>query len=105
MRPIRRSSLAPSACASAVSGALTSEKPFGSLLIANPVSITPLERARPRVSYSFLHNTGRQSRAQCCARELWSTWSTWSAVINLTSRAGELRSAPSGPDDRDWVMG
>ena len=25
-------------CASAVSGALTSEKPFGSLLIANPVS-------------------------------------------------------------------
>ena len=24
------------------------------------------------------------------------TWSTWSAVINLTSRAGELRSAPSG---------
>ena len=33
-----RSVLAPSACASAVSGALTSEKPFGSLLIANPVS-------------------------------------------------------------------
>ena len=27
------------------------------------------------------------------------TWSTWSAVINRTSRAGELRSAPSGPDD------
>jgi len=25
--------------------------------------------------------------------------STWSAVSNLTSRAGELRSAPSGPDD------
>ena len=33
------------------------------------------------------------------------TWSTWSAVINLTSRAGELRSAPSGPDDRDRVTG
>ena len=33
------------------------------------------------------------------------TWSTWSAVINLTSRAGELRSAPSGPDDRDRVAG
>ena len=31
------------------------------------------------------------------------TWSTWSAVINLTSRAGELRSAPSGPDDRHRV--
>ena len=30
---------------------------------------------------------------------LFSTWSTWSAVGNLTSRAGELRSAPSGPDD------
>ena len=30
----------------------------------------------------------------------FSTWSTWSAVISLTSRAGELRSAPSGPDDR-----
>ena len=38
MGPIRRSVLAPSACASVVSGALTSEKPFGSLLIANPVS-------------------------------------------------------------------
>ena len=34
-----------------------------------------------------------------------STWSTWSAVGNLTSRAGELRSAPSGPDDRDRVAG
>ena len=33
------------------------------------------------------------------------TWSTWSAVISLTSRAGELRSAPSGPDDRDRVTG
>ena len=31
----------PSACASAVSGALTSEKPIGSLLIANPVSSPP----------------------------------------------------------------
>ena len=26
-------------------------------------------------------------------------------IINLTSRAGELRSAPSGPDDRDRVTG
>ena len=34
-----------------------------------------------------------------------SSWSTWSAVINLTSRAGELRSAPSGPDDRDRATG
>ena len=34
----------------------------------------------------------------------WS-WSTWSAVGNLTSRAGELRSAPSGPDDRDRATG
>ena len=32
-------------------------------------------------------------------------WSTWSAVGNLTSRAGELRSAPSGPDDRHRVAG
>ena len=32
-------------------------------------------------------------------------WSTWSAVINLTSRAGELRSAPSKPDDRYRVVG
>ena len=29
----------------------------------------------------------------------------WSAVINLTSRAAELRSAPSGPDDRCRVAG
>ena len=34
-----------------------------------------------------------------------STWSTWSAVINRTSRAGELRSAPSGPDDWHRVAG
>ena len=33
------------------------------------------------------------------------TWSTWSAVINLTSRAGELRSAPSGPDARGRAAG
>ena len=37
--------------------------------------------------------------------DLRCTWSTWSAVISLTSRAGELRSAPSGPDDRDRVAG
>ena len=30
---------------------------------------------------------------------------TWSTVGSLTSRAGELRSAPSGPDDRDRVAG
>ena len=39
------------------------------------------------------------------APQLFTTWSTWSAVINLTSRAGELRSAPSGPDDRCRVTG
>ena len=33
------------------------------------------------------------------------SWSTWSAVINRTSRAGELRSAPSGPDDWHRVAG
>ena len=33
------------------------------------------------------------------------TWSTWSAVINRTSRAGELRSAPSEPDDWHRVTG
>ena len=32
-------------------------------------------------------------------------WSTWSAVINLTSRTGELRSAPSWPDARHRVTG
>ena len=36
MSPLRRSALAE-----AVSGALTPEKPFGSLLIANPVSSPP----------------------------------------------------------------
>ena len=40
----------------------------------------------------------------CGVVSTWS-WSTWSAVISLTSRAGELRSAPSGPDDRDRVAG
>ena len=33
------------------------------------------------------------------------TWSTWSAVINLTPRTGELRSAPSWPDARHRVAG
>ena len=32
-------------------------------------------------------------------------WSTWSAVINLTPRTGELRSAPSWPDARHRVAG
>ena len=33
------------------------------------------------------------------------SWSTWSAQsFSLTSRAGELRSAPSEPDDRDRVL-
>jgi len=35
----------------------------------------------------------------------YATWSTWSAVISLTSRAGELRSAPSEPDDRYRATG
>ena len=38
-------------------------------------------------------------------RKVLGTWSTWSAVINLTSRAGELRSAPSGPDEWYRVAG
>ena len=33
------------------------------------------------------------------------TWSTWSAVINLTPRTGELRSASSWPDARHRVAG
>ena len=43
--------------------------------------------------------------SQTSAQRHLHSWSTWSAVINLTSRAGELRSAPSGPDDRDRVAG
>jgi len=38
-------------------------------------------------------------------QHLLALWSTWSAVGNLTSRAGGLRSTPSGPDDRDRVTG
>ena len=33
------------------------------------------------------------------------TWSTWSAVINLTPRTGELRSASSWPGARDRAAG
>ena len=39
--------------------------------------------------------TSRIFSVWICAREHGKFWSTWSAVINLTSRAGELRSAPS----------
>ena len=42
----------------------------------------------------------RSARSWSTWRARQSTWSTWSAVSNRTStRAGELRSAPSGPDD------
>ena len=41
------------------------------------------------------------SAQQCGGR----TWSTWSAVINLTPRTGELRSASSWPDARYRVTG
>ena len=46
-----------------------------------------------------------RARSRKTSRHAVRTWSTWSAVINLTSRAGELRSAPSGPDDRYRVTG
>ena len=48
---------------------------------------------------------GKEGVLLAVAHWAWSTWSTWSAVGNLTSRAGELRSAPSGPDDRHRVAG
>ena len=71
--------------------------------------------AKQRVA-SFLFRTLAESeqRAHSCPGvwgrlERWTgvvcTWSTWSAVINRTSRAGELRSAPSGPDDWHRVAG
>ena len=43
----------------------------------------------------------REPRENTCR----GSWSTWSAVINLTSRTGELRSAPSWPDARHRVAG
>ena len=56
----------------------------------------------------------REASRSEASRGTWSTWtallplgnltppwSTWSAVINRTSRAGGLRSTPSGPDD--WL--
>ena len=63
MSPIRRSVLAPSACASAVSGALTSEKPFGSLLPhRKPCQQSPPTERYVRATYTekstrptFLH--------------------------------------------------
>ena len=42
-------------CASAVSGALTSEKPIGSLLIANPVSRELAESSHGNVRKSHIH--------------------------------------------------
>ena len=43
--------------------------------------------------------------ATLCSHSSSVTWSTWSAVINRTSRAGKLRSTPSGPDDWHRVAG
>ena len=51
---------------------------------------SPMARRRRRFFRVFFH-----------AR----SWSTWSAVGNLTSRAGGLRSTPSGPDDWHRVAG
>ena len=72
-----------------------------------------LSRAREDLA-SEREEAGRLQRASVTAGQpklpqkqaaLTCTWSTWSAVGNLTSRAGGLRSAPSGPDDRDRVTG
>ena len=65
MSPIRRSALAE-----AVSGALTSEKPFGSLLIANPVS--RVSYGNVRKSYIHVEQLQRSTalRARLNARAL-----------------------------------
>ena len=52
-----------------------------------------------------LRFVGREHRGRLLTHVHSGTWSTWSAVINRTSRAGELRSAPSGPDDWHRVAG
>ena len=51
------------------------------------------------------HRACAVSVGGCVSLVCTRTWSTWSAVGNLTSRAGELRSASSGPDDRYRVTG
>ena len=52
-----------------------------------------------------MHNRSTPRRLRRSSSQLRCTWSTWRAVINRTSRAGELRSAPSGPDDWHRVAG
>ena len=72
----------------------------GALAVAHPreSASSYLSSQSLAASRCNLHATPRSSHSR-------RSWSTWSAVISLTSRAGELRSAPSGPDDRDRVAG
>jgi len=78
---------------------------------ARPLELTALEQAAaPRsTGGGVLHEQVAGSQyigaSQMAATSRQAARSTWSAVISLTSRAGELRSAPSGPDDRDRVAG
>ena len=89
----RRPTLSPHPARAAPSPAARAQRP-ALRKVRRPRSDAPVPRAD---ACSLCASRGRgRSRG---------TWSTWSAVISLTSRAEELRSAPSGPDDRDRVAG
>ena len=67
--------------------------------IAHPgLSPGPINRRLRRRGHEVLFTPAQPVMQQI-------TWSTWSAVISLTSSQGRgaVRSAPSGPDDRDRV--
>ena len=72
-------------------------------LLSAPVRRTAGERGRR--SIAELGERLQRLRFYAPSSQPRATWSTWSAVSNRTSRAGELRSAPSGPDDWDRVTG
>ena len=69
--------------------------PLGVCLFLSLFAVCRRFSLQPSCHPAVFHGSSRYTQS----------WSTWSAIINRTCGAGELRSAPSGPDDWHRVTG